>query len=120
APQFPPSMVLEWLLRHAARTAGAASADDAVHMAGVTFRAMAGSGMSDQLEGGFARYSVDAGWVVPHFEKMLYDNALLARAHLHWGRLTGTALGRRVAVETCDWMLRVLGTAEGGLAASLD
>ncbi|MFL6098867.1 MAG: thioredoxin domain-containing protein [Actinomycetales bacterium] len=120
APKFPPSMVLEWLLRHAARTGGSPSAADAVHMAGVTFRAMAGSGMYDQLEGGFARYAVDAGWVVPHFEKMLYDNALLARTYLHWWRQTGTALGRRVALETCHWMVRVLGTAEGGLAASLD
>jgi uncharacterized protein len=120
APKFPPSMVLEWLLRHAARTETAPSAADALQMAGVTFRAMAGSGLYDQLEGGFARYSVDAGWVVPHFEKMLYDNALLARAYLHWWRSTGTPVGRRVAVETCDWMVRVLGTAEGGLAASLD
>ncbi len=89
-------------------------------MAGATLRAMAFSGMYDQLEGGFARYSVDAGWVVPHFEKMLYDNGLLARAYLHWWRLTGEPLGRRIAEETCDWMLARLGTPEGGLAASLD
>ncbi len=127
APKFPPSMVLEWLLRHAARVCppvspGAApgSAARALEMAGTTLRAMAFSGMYDQLEGGFARYSVDAAWVVPHFEKMLYDNGLLARAYLHWWRLTGEPLGRRIAQETCDWMLARLGTPEGGLAASLD
>jgi uncharacterized protein len=120
APKFPPSMVLAWLVRHAARAAGTGSAAEALRMAGRTFRAMADSGMYDQLEGGFARYSVDAGWVVPHFEKMLYDNALLARAYLHWWRLTGEDAGRRIAVETCEWMVGTLGTAEGGLAASLD
>jgi uncharacterized protein YyaL (SSP411 family) len=123
APKFPPSMVLEWLLRHAARVSSGpdpGSADAALPMAGTTLRAMAFSGMYDQLEGGFARYSVDAAWVVPHFEKMLYDNGLLARAYLHWWRLTGDPLGRRIALETCDWMLARLGTAQGGLAASMD
>ena len=89
-------------------------------MAEGTCEAMARGGMYDQLGGGFARYSVDAGWVVPHFEKMLYDNALLARVYAHLWRRTGSALARRVAEETCDWMLRELRTAEGGLAASLD
>jgi uncharacterized protein len=121
APKFPPSMVLEWLLRHAARegvdddTAGLALA-----MAENTLRHMAFSGTYDQVEGGFARYSVDAGWVVPHFEKMLYDNALLARVYLHWWRLTGSPMGRRIAEETCDFMVGRLGTAQGGLASSLD
>src|SRR5215213_5810603 len=73
APKFPPSMVLEWLLRHHARTGNA----DSLAMAERTLEAMARGGMYDQLAGGFARYSVDASWVVPHFEKMLYDNALL-------------------------------------------
>ena len=118
APKFPPSMVLEFLLRHAATDAPTARA--AAGMAERTLRAMAHSGMYDQLAGGFARYSVDAGWVVPHFEKMLYDNALLARVYLHWWRLTGDPTGRRVAEETCDWMLADLGTAHGGLASSLD
>ena len=77
--------------------------------------AMARSGMYDQLAGGFARYSVDAGWVVPHFEKMLYDNAQLPRVYLHWWRLTGEPAGARIALETCDWMLRALGTAAGRL-----
>jgi uncharacterized protein YyaL (SSP411 family) len=81
---------------------------------------MARGGMYDQLGGGFARYSVDAGWVVPHFEKMLYDNALLARVYANLWRLTGSGLARRVAEETCGWMLRELRTGEGGLAASLD
>jgi uncharacterized protein YyaL (SSP411 family) len=123
APKFPPSMVLEWLLRHAARAgtqqAGGSGAT-ALHMAQNTLRHMALSGTYDQVEGGFARYAVDAGWVVPHFEKMLYDNAQLARVYLHWWRLTGAPLGRRIAEETCDWMLSRLGTPEGGLASSLD
>ena len=71
---------------------------------------MARGGMYDQLGGGFARYSVDASWVVPHFEKMLYDNALLARVYAHLWRRTGSELARRVAAETCDWMIRELRT----------
>jgi uncharacterized protein len=116
APKFPPSMVLEFLLRHHERTADA----EALAMAEATCEAMARGGMYDQLGGGFARYSVDAGWVVPHFEKMLYDNALLARVYAHLWRRTGSALAGRVAGQTCDWMLRELRTAEGGLASSLD
>jgi uncharacterized protein YyaL (SSP411 family) len=116
APKFPPSMVLEFLLRYHQRTGARA----ALRMAEGTCEAMARGGMYDQLGGGFARYSVDAAWVVPHFEKMLYDNALLARVYLHLWRRTGSELARRVAEETCDWMLRELRTGEGGLAASLD
>jgi uncharacterized protein len=116
APKFPPSMVLEFLLRHHERTGDAA----ALAMAESTCAAMARGGLYDQLGGGFARYSVDAGWVVPHFEKMLYDNALLARVYAHLWRHAGSALAGRVATETCDWMLRELRTAEGGLASSLD
>jgi uncharacterized protein len=97
-----------------------AGQDVAGAMAARTLRAMAHSGMYDQLAGGFARYSVDQAWVVPHFEKMLYDNAQLARVYLHWWRLTGDPTGARIALETCDWMLADLGTAEGGLASSLD
>src|SRR6185312_13963558 len=82
--------------------------------------AMARGGMYDQLAGGFARYSVDADWVVPHFEKMLYDNALLARVYAHLWRLTGDELAGRVAQETCAWMLAELRTGEGGLASALD
>jgi len=118
APKFPPSMVLGWLLRHGATDAE--TADVATGLAERTLEAMARSGTYDQLAGGFARYAVDAGWVVPHFEKMLYDNAQLARVYLHWWRLTGSPTGRRVALETCDWMLADLGTSEGGLASALD
>jgi uncharacterized protein len=116
APKFPPSMVLEFLLRYHHRTGAAA----ALRMAEGTCEAMARGGMYDQLGGGFARYSTDADWVVPHFEKMLYDNALLARVYLNLWRRTGAELARRVAEETCDWMLRELRTGDAGLAASLD
>jgi uncharacterized protein YyaL (SSP411 family) len=116
APKFPPSMVLEFLLRHHQRTGSPA----ALRMAEGTCDAMARGGLYDQLGGGFARYSTDAAWVVPHFEKMLYDNALLARVYLNLWRRTGSGLARRVAEETCAWMLRELRTPERGLAASLD
>jgi uncharacterized protein len=116
APKFPPSMVLEFLVRHYSRTGSPA----ALAMAERTCEAMARGGIYDQLGGGFARYSVDAEWVVPHFEKMLYDNALLARAYADLWRITGSPMARRVAEETCDFMLRELRTAEGGFAASLD
>lgn len=116
APKFPPSMVLEWLLRHHARTGDA----DALAMARRTLDAMARGGVYDQLAGGYARYAVDATWTVPHFEKMLYDNALLLRVHLHAWRLTGDALDRRVVEETADWLLAELRTSEGGFASALD
>ena len=116
APKFPPSMVLEFLIRHHART----GSTDALLMAERTMRAMASGGMYDQLGGGFARYSVDADWVVPHFEKMLYDNALLARVAVHLWRATGRPLGRRIAEETADFMVSELRTAEGGFASALD
>jgi hypothetical protein len=123
APKFPPSMALEFLLRYDERT----GQWPALSMAETTCDAMARGGMYDQLGGGFARYSVDASWTVPHFEKMLYDNALLAGVYTHLSRRTGqlrgrdgAALARRVAEETCDFMLRELRTPQGGLAASLD
>jgi uncharacterized protein len=123
APKFPPSMALEFLLRYDERT----GQWPALSMAEATCEAMARGGMYDQLGGGFARYSVDASWTVPHFEKMLYDNALLTGVYTHLWRRTGqlrghegAALARRVAEETCDFMLRELRTPEGGLAASLD
>ncbi|HXL95870.1 MAG TPA: thioredoxin domain-containing protein [Streptosporangiaceae bacterium] len=116
APKFPPSMVIEFLLRYYERTGHPA----AQAMATGTLEAMARGGMYDQIGGGFARYSVDATWTVPHFEKMLYDNALLARAYAHHWRLTGSELSRRVARETCEWMIRELRTASGGFASSLD
>ena len=116
APKFPPSMVLEFLLRYHQRT----GSPEALVMAQGTCEAMARGGMYDQLGGGFARYSVDADWVVPHFEKMLYDNALLARVYLNLWRATGSELARRVAEQTCSWMRSELLTPEGGFAASLD
>ncbi len=116
APKFPPSMVLEMLLRHHARTGDPAS----LAMVEATCEAMARGGIYDQLGGGFARYSVDGAWVLPHFEKMLYDNALLLRVYTHWWRATGSPLARRVALETADWMLRDLRTPEGGFASALD
>ncbi len=119
APKFPPSMVLEFLLRYHERDRGA-SGEAAERMASGTMDAMARGGMYDQLAGGFARYSVDAGWVVPHFEKMLYDNALLARVYAHWWRRSGSELARRVAADTCAWMIAELRTAEGGFASALD
>ena len=119
APKFPPSMVLEFLLRHAERT-GEDTGQEALAMAEATAEAMARGGMYDQLAGGFARYSVDADWVVPHFEKMLYDNALLARVYAHLWRRTGSPLARRVAEQTCDWMIAELRTPEGGFASALD
>ena len=125
APKFPPSMVLEFLLRR--------GTPDAMLIAGRTLTAMAYGGIYDQLGGGFARYSVDATWTVPHFEKMLYDNALLLRAYTHWWRALAArpaegnpdrdvelALARRVALETADWLLAEMRTPEGGFASALD
>jgi len=116
APKFPPSMVLEFLLRHWARTGTGRD----LQMVEGSCEAMARGGMHDQLAGGFARYCVDAGWVVPHFEKMLYDNAQLLRVYLHLWRATGSPLAERVAHQTADFLLRDLGTVAGGFASSLD
>ncbi|MFB9321001.1 thioredoxin domain-containing protein [Cryptosporangium minutisporangium] len=116
APKFPPSMGLEFLLRHHARTGSA----DSLRMVRETCDAMARGGMYDQLGGGFARYAVDATWTVPHFEKMLYDNALLLRVYLHLWRATDDPLARRVAGETAEFLLRDLRTPEGGFASALD
>ncbi|MFE1862202.1 thioredoxin domain-containing protein [Streptomyces anandii] len=116
APKFPPSMVIEFLLRHHART----GSEGALQMARDTCERMARGGIYDQLGGGFARYSVDRDWVVPHFEKMLYDNALLCRVYAHLWRATGSELARRVALETADFMVRELSTGEGGFASALD
>ncbi len=115
-PKFPPSMALEFLLRQHERT----GSERALRQVAVTAERMARGGMYDQLAGGFARYSVDAQWVVPHFEKMLYDNALLLRVYAHLARVTGAELPRRVAEETAAFLLRDLRTAEGGFASALD
>ncbi|WP_333768322.1 thioredoxin domain-containing protein [Streptomyces sp. IBSBF 2435] len=116
APKFPPSMALEFLLRHHART----GAEGALQMARDTCEAMARGGIYDQLGGGFARYSVDRDWCVPHFEKMLYDNALLTRVYAHLWRATGSDLARRVALETAEFIIGELATDEGGFASALD
>ena len=116
APKFPPSMTLEFLLRMAARLDDA----DAGHMATHTLKMMAQGGMYDQLGGGFARYSTDSNWLVPHFEKMLYDNALLARVYLHAYQITGDFFYRRIAVETLDFILREMRHEDGGFYSSYD
>ncbi len=116
APKFPPSALLEALLRNHERT-GQVAPLAAVQRTGA---AMARGGIYDQLAGGFARYSVDAAWVVPHFEKMLYDNALLLRAYAHWARRTGDPLATRIAGETAGFMIHELVTDEGMFASSLD
>src|SRR5215207_1934786 len=109
APKFPAASAIEFLLRRGERA-----------MALHTLRAMASGGMYDQVGGGFARYSVDASWVIPHFEKMLYDNALLARAYLHGFQVSGEPFFARVCTETLDWALRDLRQDEGGFASALD
>jgi uncharacterized protein YyaL (SSP411 family) len=116
APKFPQPSVHEFLLRHHARTGDA----QALLMVERTLTAMAAGGMYDQLAGGFARYSVDVRWLVPHFEKMLYDNALLMRVYLHWWRQTGSPLARRVVAETAEFLLTDMRTPQGCFAASLD
>ena len=116
APKFPPSSVLAMLLRHHART----GSEQALALAAATCDAMARGGIYDQLGGGFARYSVDAGWVVPHFEKMLYDNALLLRVYVHLWRETREPMAARIVTETAEFLLRDLRTPEGGFASALD
>ncbi|HEX5907083.1 MAG TPA: thioredoxin domain-containing protein [Propionibacteriaceae bacterium] len=112
APKFPPSMVLEALLRD--------GREPAMFMAARTLEAMGRGGIYDQIGGGFARYSVDAGWVVPHFEKMLYDNALLLGVNTHWWRRTRNPLAERIVTETVTWLLREMRTEQGAFASSLD
>ncbi|MBT1002394.1 thioredoxin domain-containing protein [Paenarthrobacter sp. DKR-5] len=124
APKFPPSPVLEFLVRHAAGTAE--TAGEAAGLAGRTLAAMVRSALFDQLEGGFARYSVTRDWSVPHFEKMLYDNAQLLRVLAHWLRLedAGDWLPPAEAAEaagmTADWLLAGLRLPGGAFASSLD
>jgi uncharacterized protein len=109
APKFPPASVLEFLLRRGE-----------LEMSTKTLDSMALGGMYDLVGGGFHRYSVDREWLVPHFEKMLYDNALLVPAYLHGWLVTGTERHRQVAEETLDYMLRELGLAGGGFASAQD
>jgi uncharacterized protein YyaL (SSP411 family) len=109
APKFPAASTIELLLARGER-----------EMSLFTLRAMAHGGIYDQVGGGFSRYSVDARWTVPHFEKMLYDNALLARAYLHGWQVSGEPRLREVCCETLDWALRELRGPEGGFCSSLD
>jgi uncharacterized protein YyaL (SSP411 family) len=109
APKFPPASTLELLL--------ARGETDHVER---TLDAMMAGGIYDQLAGGFSRYSVDGAWLVPHFEKMLYDNALLARAYLHGWQALGHERYRRVCEETLDWALREMRGPEGGFYSALD
>jgi len=109
APKFPQASVIEFLLARGERA-----------MSLRTLEAMAGGGIYDQIGGGFARYAVDATWTVPHFEKMLYDNALLARAYLHGWQVSGNQRFVRVCRETLDWALREMRGPEGGFCAALD
>ena len=109
APKFPQVPVLEFLLARGEH-----------EMALTTLRAIARGGIHDVLGGGFARYSVDAGWTVPHFEKMLYDNALLARAYLHASQASGEVRLRELCVETLEWALREMRGPEGAFFSALD
>ncbi|MCZ2115968.1 MAG: thioredoxin domain-containing protein [Anaerolineae bacterium] len=116
APKFPPSMTLEFLLRMHAQRGDAM----ALRMVEVTLEAMARGGIYDQIGGGFARYSTDDRWLAPHFEKMLYDNALLARVYLHAWQVTGKPLYRRVVEETLDFITREMRHESGGFYSSYD
>lgn len=119
APKFPPSALLEGLLRHYERVGGTGSGAAALQAVERTCTAMARGGIYDQLAGGFARYSVDNAWVVPHFEKMLYDNALLLRVYAHWARRTGDPLAHRITAQTAWFLLDEL--ADGAVfTSSLD
>ena len=109
APKFPAASVIELLLARGER-----------EMSMGSLAAMAAGGIYDQIGGGFARYSVDATWTVPHFEKMLYDNALLARAYLHGWQVSGEERFRAVCCETLDWALREMRGPEGGFCSALD
>jgi len=116
APKFPPAMNLEFLLQTHHRT----GSPEALAMVSHTARKMAEGGMYDQLGGGFHRYSVDAKWLVPHFEKMLYDNALLSRMYLHTYQVTKNPAARRIAEETLDYVVREMTDAGGGFYSSQD
>ena len=116
APKFPQPMILEFLLRTHLRTGDRR----ALRAAELTLTKMARGGMYDQIGGGFHRYSVDAVWLVPHFEKMLYDNAQLARCYLRAWQVTGDPLFREIAEQTCDYILREMTHAGGGFFSATD
>ncbi len=116
APKFPQAMALEFLLAYGHRMGAEHALDTVVN----TFRAMARGGIYDQIGGGFHRYTVDANWLVPHFEKMLYDNALLGRLAVRLHLATGDAEARRVAEETVQWVAREMTSPAGGFYSTLD
>jgi uncharacterized protein YyaL (SSP411 family) len=116
APKFPQAMTIDFLLAHHLRT----GSPEAVQAATASLTAMSRGGIYDHVAGGFARYSVDDVWLVPHFEKMLYDNALLLRAYTHAWQVSGDARFRRVARETADYLLREMRAAEGGFYSATD
>jgi len=116
APKFPPAMALDFLLRHHVRTGNRYS----LEMVEVTLEKMARGGIYDQGGGGFHRYAVDDVWLVPHFEKMLYDNALLTRIYLRGYQVTGNAFYRRIAEETIDYVLREMTDPAGGFYSAQD
>ena len=121
APKFPHPQTIEWLLRRWHASAGSSEPDnEALQMATLTLRCMAGGGINDQLGGGFCRYSVDERWMIPHFEKMLYDNAALLAAYAQAALAAGDPWFAHVAHETADWVLREMESAEGGYYSSLD
>ena len=116
APKFPQTMALDFLLRHGTRHAD----DEALGIVTESFLAMARGGINDQLAGGFASYSTDRAWIVPHFEKMLCDNALLVRLGVHLVQSTGSDEIERITRDTIGWVLREMTGAEGGMYASID
>jgi uncharacterized protein YyaL (SSP411 family) len=116
APKFPQAMALDFCLRHWARTGN----ETALEIAHKTFLAMSRGGIYDQVGGGFSRYSTDVKWLVPHFEKMLYDNALLARLGVHLWQATQDPEVRRVTEETLGWAMREMTAPDGGWYSSLD
>lgn len=118
APKFPPSMVLDFLLR--VSTGSTAESEPATRMVGRTLAAMAAGGIHDQLAGGFARYGVDRAWVVPHFEKMLYDNAQLLSLYARWADCFDDHQASKVAHGVADFMLSELLTDQGAFASALD
>ncbi len=115
-PKFPNPISLEYLLRYYARTKD----EDALHVVTLTLRQMARGGIYDQVGGGFARYSVDAMWLVPHFEKMLYDNAQLSRLYLHAWQVTGEAFFKTIAADIYDYILREMRAPRGGFYSATD
>lgn len=121
APKFPQPAHLERLLQQYAHSAARGAPDDeALHMATFTLERMALGGINDQLGGGFARYAVDPYWMIPHFEKMLYDNGPLLALYSEAYRLTGRHLFRRTAIDTAQWVLREMQSPEGAFYSSLD